>query len=331
MDCQQSIPGFFDFLPAALKSLESDMKINSTGLVYRRQFLLPPLPAGFWSKLIALCLQKDDFIKIISNITENRLHLVAGGHGLYYDLGNSHIYWRYWKTGIVLYLNSVMLMSINSLKMDEFMDPMERSVISATFDKVRDFHFYNGNNEVYQVPRFSEIIEVVIPEVELLMTNKYDTTISAKLLAKGLEMIDEVLKGHCENLAENGIYTVGDMLHVVPCPICFGEKDHRMLTKDGLRGVPHPQLAMRIRAMSSARQLSTDIEGPVKKEKKLKKKSSSSNSLIVFSIDQCIRASMTGPYIECPFCKEIELEHLVPDIVSGHCFVMGVVRGCGFV
>ena len=288
-------------LPAACRSLESDIQIQSTGLVFRRMFLLPPLPAGFWSKLINLCLQKNDFVKIISGIESNRMHL-SGWHGLYYDIGSRQVRWMYWKTGIVLFFDDKILLSINSLKTDEFIDPLERAVVSATNDKVKLFHFADEGGVTIPVTQFNEVVEVVVPEVNLMSPNKYDKTVSAKLLAKALEMIDEVLKGHCEQLAENGIYTIGDMIHVVPCPICFGEKDCRE-TLGKQRKSQYQRLSTRLRTMSVAK--------PQAINTRLGK-----DVIIVFSIDQCIRSSMTSNYIQCPKCKDIALEFLVPDIVS---------------
>jgi GTPase SAR1 family protein len=297
--------GFFEYLPAALKSLPSKVKVVVTGLVYRRMFLLPPLPAGFWSKLIALCLQKNDFVKIIANIAEDKISSSMGGHGLYYHLESCVVRWSYWKTGLVLFINDTMLMSINSLKMDEFIDPLDRAVISASYDKVKNFHFADSNGDIIPVTPFKEIIEVVVPEVDLLTSHKYDRNISAKLLAKGLEMIDEVLKGHCETLSENGIYTIGDMLHIVPCPLCFGDVDYRSASWNHAPMNQHPSLAHRIKIMSDKKPLTIDQVHKLK----------ASNVAIVFSIDQCIRASMTRSYIECPICKDLELEYLVPDII----------------
>lgn len=295
---------FVDHLPAALRSLESDIRVEETGLVYRRLFLLPPLPAGFWSKLITLCLQKNDFVKIISSSNEARLQYSIRGHGSYYNIGTACVRWRYWKTGLVLDLDGNMLLSINSLRLDEFMDPMERSIISATYDRVKDFHFADSNGDILGVTQYNEVIEIVVPEVNVISKLNYDSSTSAKLLAKALEMIDEVLKGHCDNLAENGIYTIGEMIHIVPCPICFGEKDTRSPKEPHPRFANYPKLAQRIRSRSVKLQKHRSIDERL-----------GDDVLIVFSIDQCIRSSMTADFIECPKHKDIELKYLVPDIV----------------
>lgn len=281
--------------------------MKSTGLVYRRLFLLPPLPTGFWSKLITLCLQKNDFVKIIASVCDRSTQSFLQGHGSSYNIGSAILRWRYWKTGLVLDLDGEMLLSINSLKMDEFMDPMQREVISATYDKMSKFYFVDSNGDVLPVVTYNEVIEVVVREAELKTSGGFDPSVSPKLLSKALEMIDEVLKGHYEKLAENGIYTVGEMLHIVPCPLCFGEIDTRSLRGGHKRFANHPKLSQRIRTYSIKRNLGRRLT--INQEL-------GDEHIIVFSIDQCIRSSMSVDYIECPRHRDIELEYLVPDIVS---------------
>ena len=46
---------------------DTQLYVKTTGLIYRRMLLMPPIASGFWSKLIALFLQKSDFQQIIRN------------------------------------------------------------------------------------------------------------------------------------------------------------------------------------------------------------------------------------------------------------------------
>ena len=46
-------------------SAGGSLEVKKSGLIFRRMLLLPPIASGFWSKLIALCLQKQDFQQIV--------------------------------------------------------------------------------------------------------------------------------------------------------------------------------------------------------------------------------------------------------------------------
>ena len=224
--------------------------------------------------------------------------------------------------GIVLSMDSSMVLRINSLYEDEYKDPSLRAPISETNLKIGRFHFVDeGGSFIPLDPRFSDVIEVIVPEVELIMESRCDSTVSTKLLAKALEILDEVLKGHCEPLAEDGIYSMNEMCHVVPCPICFGDKDNRirrpqsviMKGDQALRSL-HPRLASRLRSRASSVQ-NRPIENPLQGTSGPVKKC---DIIVVFAIDQCIQRSTESEFIICPAHdnKEISLECLVPDIVS---------------
>ena len=99
------------FVPrAAMSSMQSICSERLTGLVYRRMFLLPPTPSGFWSKFISLCLQKKDFGNIIATeVSEaNRdATIMHGNNVLRCGIGPYELNWTYWKTGIILYMNGL--------------------------------------------------------------------------------------------------------------------------------------------------------------------------------------------------------------------------------
>lgn len=102
--------------------------IKKTGLVYRRMLLLPPIASGFWSKLITLCLQKQDFQQIIlggipPEYCEWSLQPSGPAHKLRTMIGNLELSWMYWKTGVVLYVNETAVFELHSLHGHEFQDP----------------------------------------------------------------------------------------------------------------------------------------------------------------------------------------------------------------
>ena len=190
---------------------------------------------------------------------------------------------------------------------------MDRSIISETGNKVQKFNLLDEKDQLLPItPLYHDVIEVVVPELELNVKDVPDKVVSIKILAKALEMIDEVLKGHCEALADNGIYTIGDMCHVVPCPLCFGDKDNRPQEPQYGRPAPaweNPRVARKLRALSQIGRADSVYSS--------RGNSVDGDALIVFSIDQCIRASNNTDYIKCPTHNKLQLEYLCPDVVSG--------------
>lgn len=209
------------------------MQVKKTGLVYRRMLHLPPIASGFWSKLISLFIQKEDFQNIIHDSAPGRFDLQMATHSLLCLIGNLSLRWQYWKTGIILKLDNQLLLRVNSLCSYAFRDPEQREDLSRMQEKVRYFSFKTDEG-VGKIPNvYTETIEVIVPDVYLIRDQSEEIApqerqpMSAKILTKALEIIDEVLKNHCEHLAMSGIYTVSDMLHVIPCPLCFGDEDNR--------------------------------------------------------------------------------------------------------
>ena len=101
---------------------------------------------------------------------------------------------------------------------------------------------------------------------------------------------------------------------MIPCPLCFGDRDNRPKHPPNRipRDAPHPRIAAATLALTLSRsrpKTGRPVSGPpvhpVKKD-----------AIVVFTIDQCIRASMDGEYIQCPNHNHIKLEYLVPDLVS---------------
>ena len=165
------------------------------------------------------------------------------------------LYWSYWKTGIMMYLDGECILRVNSFEASEFEDqgtPTTAdgsafdSVFASRVNRMRHFAFkVEGTKWQTIPPHYSQVIEVVAPEISIVSHAQRpggqtdpataatgytgaggDPTqpLSAKLLTKALEIIDEVLKNHCEHLSDTGIYSLNDILHVVPCPLCYGDE-----------------------------------------------------------------------------------------------------------
>ncbi len=210
-------------------SAGGDLGVKKTGLVYRRMLFLPPIASGFWSKLIALCLQKQDFQQIVLSgipfeYREWSLRPCGPAHRLRSMIGNLDLSWMYWKAGIILYVNEMPVLELYSLRSHEFEDPMARSekaecIFKSRSQKVRHFMYEGSNGWTFIPPHFKDVIEIVVPEVVVTIKDvnlNHVPPMSSKILVKALEIVDEVLKNHCEQFALTGIYSIGDMMQVQP-------------------------------------------------------------------------------------------------------------------
>ena len=232
-------------------------------------------------------------------------------------IGNLLLKWEYWKTGTVLALEDQVLLRMNSLRSDEFEDPLKREVLSETQKKVKYF-CYKGRAGQEFVPRiYTEVIEIIVPEVQLIHddgdTSADPQSMSAKILTKALEIVDEVLKNHCENLASTGIYTVHDMLHIVPCPLCFGDEDSRMQDnpwEDVAQSLPEYMHAQ------TGEGAETHNPQTAWKESKSLNLQPDMNMIYTFTVDECIKQTFESDHIECPKHGKLEFKHLVPDLVG---------------
>lgn len=255
-------------------------KIQATGLVYRRLFLMPPLASGFWNELISLCLQRNEFFSMIQSDVPGQSYCEDATFFHRAMIGNVSVFWQYWKTGMVLYLDQQVMLRMNSIQGYEYegTQPPQLQSQSRLQQKLRTRSLqYVVEKEWIEVPpEYSEVMEVVVPEVVVGEGGANRPSPSLKLLGKALEMFDEVLQNHCHSMAEQGIYSVGEMLHLVPCPLCVGDRDAR-------KDAPPPSLK--------------------------------NHPLCAFSLEYCIRRSLEDDCVECPWHKRLELELIAPDLV----------------
>eukprot|EP00731_Ephydatia_muelleri_P024118 Em0016g389a len=255
-------------------------KIQATGLVYRRLFLMPPLASGFWNELISLCLQRNEFFSMIQSDVPGQSYCEDATFFHRAMIGNVSVFWQYWKTGMVLYLDQQVMLRMNSIQGYEYegTQPPQLQSQSRLQQKLRTRSLqYVVEKEWIEVPpEYSEVMEVVVPEVVVGEGGANRPSPSLKLLGKALEMFDEVLQNHCHSMAEQGIYSVGEMLHLVPCPLCVGDRDAR-------KDAPPPSLK--------------------------------NHPLCAFSLEYCIRRSLEDDCVECPWHKRLELELIAPDLL----------------
>ena len=333
--CMDDLTSFPSIGPSVLNQTASTngAMVKVTGLLYRRLLLLPPIASGFWSKLISLFIQKHDFQQIVHGSAPANFSLQQGSaHHLLCMVGNLTLEWQYWKTGIMLFLDNQLLLRVNSLRSHEFEDPQERVVLSNTHNKVKYFHF-KGNTGWQFVPKhYTEVIEVVVPEVCIIQKEmdphpQVSNPMNAKILTKALEIIDEVMKNHCEHLATSGIYAVNDLLHVVPCPLCFGDTDNRptelSLTDSLDRTLDLPlmsinptRIALQGDETPPAMEDSVEVEQRPQQNGSIPSPLDGQNSIYVFTVDDCIKQTFVSDHIECPNHGQLEAQYLVPDLVG---------------
>ena len=291
------------------------LHIVKTGLVFRRTLFLPPIASGFWSKLISLFILKEEFFHFISTSAPQNYAMQVGNNHLRGMIGNVTIEWHYWKTGILLLADDQLLMRVSSFRREVFEDPKQQSSVSSSQKKVELLQYAVGK-EWKSVPRhFNEVIEMIAP-VAILTEEETapphlsrSTSLSAKLLAKALEIVDEVLKNHSKPLAMNGIYTVRDMLHLIPCPICYGDTDQRVSSVSSPVGTrnAHPFQSL-----------------PAERKRRIRNEPHRSGTLVEsqnlysFNVDECIMQASLSDCINCPRHGNLEICYLAPDVVS-HC------------
>lgn len=337
-------PSLPSILPMACNSPEEiQLKVTDTGLVYRRFMLLPPIASGFWSKLIALFLQKKDFNKLVEKATPVDLALKAVGpaHRLRCMIGDLELNWVYWKTGIMLYISEYVALRVNSYQTHEFEDPFLQnsatdSVFSSRQQMLSNF-LYRGADGYESVPdHYKEVIEVVAPELHIERANTGNIgevnrnvkPLSAKLLTKALEIIDEVVKNHCEHLTTTGIYSLNDMRHVIPCPLCYGDEDQREHLiqhrvgplEDSLVGInPMESLNPGLTALGVGHVNLDHQQGELDASTASQAESTCDlpdGSIWVFTVESCIEQTFSSDLIKCPKHGPLEIECLAPDLVS---------------
>lgn len=297
--------------------------IKETGLIYRRMLILPPIASGFWSKLITLCLQKQDFQHIVlggipREYCEWSLQPCGPAHRLRTMIGNLELSWMYWKTGIVLYVNEIALLELHSHQRHEFQgggggrgdgDGGEMStsnVFTSNIRKAKNFVHETPDGWKFTPAHYKDTIEITVPEMLITIEGVHFNHVppmSSKILVKALEIVDEVLKSQCEQFATSGIFSLRDMMQVIPCPIEYGDRDerHHDLTLDRLGNL--------VTSLDSV--LDTHPPPPPPQAGV----SLPHDCLCVFSVDACIKETFTSDSIVCPKCGPLTLEFLAPDLV----------------
>lgn len=166
---------------------------------------------------------------------------------------------------------------------------------------------------------FKDRIEITVPEMVITVEGaalNHVPPMSAKILVKALEIVDEVLKSQCEQFAATGIYSHNDMMQVIPCPIEYGDIDERYHDLPNMHlGNLNIEDSVLYHQSYSSQSCSEQAPPPEPGHLQLPHE-----CLCVFNVEACIKATFTSDAIICPKCGPLNLEFLAPDLVCARSF-----------
>ena len=276
--------------------------LHSTGMCYRRVFVADYIPMNFWPRVIARLLSSaESFQKIICSNCFSDIYCES-----FVEIGNANIgalpcKWSYGKNHIVLTLGNDVLLCVNGLYgSKDVCNKRERVPISHSVSKLEKIHVYHGSVGIKSV-NVNDGFEVTIPDYvvhsgpntsKLIHESKL---MSAQILSRVLETIDEVLKDWFEGLLEEGVYSDKYLTHFIPCPYCFGD------TKPKDMPVTSPEADLSEALCSN----NSFIKAPV--------------GPVGFSFQYCLYQARLSNYVKCSNCvlgENLPLKYLAPDVVS---------------
>ncbi len=225
-------------------------------------------------------------------------------------------------------------MELHSLIGDEFERSLPGTVkaFEVRRKKLDQFKYWVRDGWKSIPSHFSNVVEIVIPQFFLVNGLPKATPIPADappvsnhILVKALEILDEVLKSLSEPFALTGIYTQRDMLHVVPCPLEYGDKDCRPTNEptDSVYG-------LRAFLISEGAWPGVDDEDDVLYAQRSFREGENNNggnleapqeplppgdTICVFTIDYLIQMTLGADEVTCPKCGQLDLVALAPDLV----------------
>ena len=284
------------------RSCTREVVLHSTGMCYRRVFVADYIPVNFWPRVIArFLLSAESFQKVICNNCFTNIQcesFVEIGSG---NIGALQCRWSYGKNHIILTLGNDVILCVNGLYgYNNVGNKRERVPISHSVSKLENMHIYDGSVD-FKLVNVNDGFEVTIPDYvvhsgpntsKLIHESKL---MSAQILSRVLETIDEVLKDWFEGLLEEGVYSDKYLTHFIPCPYCFGDTK----PKDMLVTSPEADLSEALCSNNSF------IKAPV--------------GPVGFSFQYCLYQARLSNYVKCSNCvlgENLPLKYLAPDVVS---------------
>ena len=292
--------------PSVLHSmLDKQIKLSFTGMCFRRVFGADHIPANFWPRLIARFLSSvESYHKIILNncFTEIHYENYVDGSGC---IGGLKCEWSYGKNHVIFTLGESDILRVNGLY--SFYNGSKRVGINITdtVDKVRQMQVYHGS-QGFKPINLNDGFEVTIPDY--IVNSGADSNnlvhesdlMSAQILSRVLETIDEVLKDWFEGLLERGIYSDKFLTHFIPCPFCFGDD---VVLKD----------------VNDSDDGSDDGSDEMDDNSSESIPSTNNKKPVGFSVQYCLSQARKFNYVDCPNHTDLgklPLKYLAPDLVS---------------
>ena len=255
----------------------------SNGMCFRRIFVADHIPANFWPRLIARFLSSaHSFHAIIFDNCAPDIHcenLVQVGSA---NIGALKCAWSYGKNYISLCLGEDVLLCVNALcSFDNSSNKRRRRTSTSKVDKA---DIYHGDKDFILVD-IHDGFEVTIPDYSVNSRSTPNSAVhnselmSAQILSRVLETIDEVFRDWFDGLSDRGIYSERFLVHFIPCPFCHDGKK----LGDTCNANLQPKKA----------------KNPVG-----------------LSVRYCLLQARTSSHITCTNCGKLLLKDLAPDLVS---------------
>ena len=306
--------------------------LESTGLCYRRFFVLTVVPSSIWHRLISRCLTDPKFVEIVKKNCCSSLPFQSMQNLGKTRVGNSSLEWIYWKNGVELRLSEMTLLQISMVDLTSCNKQVAKIPLHA---QINDMYIHNGDEWLQITSAFTGGLEIVTPEHILLSLGdssvpKISENMSPQIFTHAIEVIDEIfMEWFSSTNTGNSIQKYP--ISFTPCPICVGDKKTNVNRSDALT---YSRIHKDIQSTSLSNSGSMHSSG--KKSKKsifgdhdqvfiqhYKFVFSDSNSakqtiggnLVGFTIEHCLWAAQDHDYITCPKHGELELQYLTPDLV----------------
>ena len=276
-----------------------------SGMCYRRIFVADYIPVNFWPRVIARFLSSaESFQKIICSNCFTNIHcqnFVEVGSA---NIGGLPCRWSYGKNHIILTLGNDVILRVNGLySFKNVENKRERIPISCSVGKLKGMHIYHDSG--FNSMNVNDGFEITIPDYVVHSGNNSSLVhesklMSAQILSRVLETIDEVLKDWFEGLLEEGIYSDKYLTHIVPCPYCFGDSKPNDVLDANLE-----------EELLTCNNPSNDIQQSL----------GVSNGRVGFSLQYCLYQARRSNFVKCFNCtcgEILSLKYLTPDLVSFH-------------
>ena len=324
--------------------------LESTGLCYRRFFVLTAVPGSIWHRLISRCLNDSKFIEIVKKNCCSSLQFQYMQNLGKTRVGNSVLEWIYWKNGVELRLSEMTLLQISNIDLTSCNKQPTKIPLHA---KINNMYIHNGDEWLQISSAFTGGLEIVTPEHILMSVGdssvpKISEKMSPQIFTHAIEVIDEIfMEWFSGTNTGNSIQAISEyLISFIPCPICVGDKKTHVNQADALTfsrmhmsySTHSVQVHKSIQSTTPCSSAST--HSSAKKSKKLifgydqseiivrankfvfddfnSAKQMIGENLVGFTMAHCLWVAQDHDYITCPKHGELKLQYLTPDLVNKH-------------